>query len=232
MESRLPKHIFTKDEAELIFGLCDLDTAFGLRGRAILETFYSTAIRRMELINLSIFSIDSSRGTLTVTQGKGGKDRIVPIGDRALAWVEKDQWDARPQLVKGRDDDTLFLSSPGEKITTHHMTKMCRDYILKADIGNSGSRHIWRHSAATALFEVGMDLRNLQAFLGHANLNTVSVYTHVGIKALKDLHQAMHPAAGMVGSLRRGEAGKDEGGLDAAGLIATLKAEADEERGS
>jgi integrase/recombinase XerD len=89
------------------------------RARAILETFYSTDIRRLELINLTLFDVDASRGTLSIRQGKGGKDRFVPIGDAALAWVEKYQWDARPRLVKGHDDETLFLSSLGEKITTH-----------------------------------------------------------------------------------------------------------------
>jgi integrase/recombinase XerD len=228
VESRLPKHILTKDEAELIFSLCDLETPFGLRDRAILETFYSTAIRRTELINLTLFDVDTGRGTLSVRQGKGGRDRIVPIGDRALAWVEKYQWDARPQLAKGQDDGTLFLSGLGEKITSAHMTKMCRDYILKADIGKTGSCHIWRHSAATALLEAGMDLRHLQAFLGHANLNTVAVYTQVGIKALKDLHQAMHPAASMA-SLKRDQ---DEPDFSAAALLDALDAEEDEEKDS
>ncbi|HEX9640933.1 MAG TPA: tyrosine-type recombinase/integrase, partial [Candidatus Krumholzibacteria bacterium] len=214
--------------AERIFGLCDLETPLGVRDRAILETFYSTAIRRQELIDLTLFDVDPARGTVTVRQGKGGRDRIVPIGDRALAWVQKYQWDARPSLVKGHDDHTLFLTAIGEKFTSAHMTKLCRGYILQADLGKSGSCHIWRHSAATALLEAGMDLRHLQAFLGHANLSTVSIYTQVGIKALKDLHQAMHPAAALPG--RRGSRGED-GRHDPSpeDLIEALEAEEAEE---
>lgn len=105
------------------------------------------------------------------------------------------------------------------------MTKMCRDYIIKADIGKSGSCHIWRHSAAAALLEAGMDLRYLQAFLGHANLNTVAVYTQVGIKTLKDLHQVMHPAA----SVSSVNAGRAEADISAEGLLGALDVEGQEE---
>ena len=107
------------------------------------------------------------------------------------------------------------------------MTKIGRDYILNADIGKSGSCHIWRHSAATALLEAGMNLRYLQAFLGHANLNTVAVYTQVSIKALKDLHQAMHPAATV--SSVKGD--RSQGEVSAEDLLDALDAEGQDEAG-
>ena len=134
----------------------------------------------------------------------------------------------RPRLVKGHGGETYFLSSLGEKITIHHMTKIFRDYIIKADIGKFGSCHPWRHSAATALLEARMDLRHLAAFLGHANLNTVAgLYTQVGIKALKDLHQAMRPATTVAGRAD-GHANVEQDAETAEALMETLDHEGED----
>jgi integrase/recombinase XerD len=226
LERRLPRAIFTPEEAEQVLALPDVTTVTGLRDRAILETFYSTGIRRQECIDLTVFCVDAARGVLSIRQGKGKKDRFAPIGERALAWVQKYLSDARPQLVRGHDGGTLFLTHLGDKFTPVHMSQLSRAYIVEADLGKTGSCHIWRHSAATALLEAGMDLRHLQAFLSHEKLSTVAIYTHVGIARLKELHQAMHPTAALRRSGATPAAGDD---LISEDVLALLEAEAEEE---
>src|SRR3546814_8144141 len=110
--------------------------------RAMLETLYSTGIRRMELINLTLTDIDADRGTLMVRQGKGKKDRMIPIGERALAWIEKYRDDVRPELAVGQDDGTLFLTTLGEAFVPNRMTQLVRNYVDAADIGKRGSCHL------------------------------------------------------------------------------------------
>jgi integrase/recombinase XerD len=115
-EKRLPKHVLTADEAEAVMLVPNVVDAIGLRDRAILETLYSTGIRRMEVIDLTVFDLDQERGTLMVRQGKGKKDRMVPIGERAIAWLARYLNDARPQLVLPPDPGTLFLTQEGEEM--------------------------------------------------------------------------------------------------------------------
>ena len=193
LEKRLPKAILTAKEAETVLALPDLGTAAGLRDRAILETFYSTGIRRLELIQLTVHSIDAERGTLMIRQGKGKKDRMIPIGERALAWIEAYRDRSRPELVAGRDEGTLFLSPWGEAFTPNAMTSLVRHYVEKSGVGKKGACHLFRHTMATLMLEGGADIRYIQAMLGHAELSTTEIYTQVSIQKLKAIHTATHP---------------------------------------
>jgi integrase/recombinase XerD len=196
LEHRLPKHVLTASEAEQIIALPDVTTALGVRDRAILETLYSTGVRRMEVVNLRLYDLDFDRGTLIVRQGKGRKDRMVPIGERALAWIEKYLREVRPGLLTGDSaGEILFLTHLGEPFWPDQMTTLVREYVDAADIGKKGSCHLWRHTAATLLHDAGADIRFIQAFLGHAKLTTTEIYTQVSIRQLKAIHAACHPSS-------------------------------------
>ena len=191
---RLPKAILSAQEAETVLAVPDVHTAVGLRDRAILETLYSTGIRRTELTRLTIQDIDRDRGTLMVREGKGKKDRMIPIGDRALAWIAAYRDRARSELLGDKlDDGALFLNSLGNPLRPFHLTMLTKNYITKANIGKEGSCHIFRHSCATVLLEGGMDTRHIQEILGHASLESTQIYTRVSIQKLKALHTAIHP---------------------------------------
>lgn len=192
---RLPKAILTAEEVERILAVPDVRTPLGLRDRAILETLYSTGIRRAELCFLLLADLDVSRGVIAVRQGKGRKDRFVPIGARALAWVERYRDDVRPTFARADDDGFLFLGVQGDPITPDHLGSLVSEIITKADIGKKASCHSFRHTMATLMLEGGADVRFIQAILGHASLDTTQIYTHVSIQALKAVHEATHPAA-------------------------------------
>jgi integrase/recombinase XerD len=194
LDRRLPQHVLTAAEAEGVMNQVDVTTLLGVRDRAILETFYSTGMRRMELSRLKLFDLDAERGTVMVRQGKGRKDRMIPIGERALRWIEKYLADVRPSLVVEPDDGTLFLSSYGESLSGSGLSVMVREYVEKADLGKTGSCHLFRHTMATLMLEGGADIRFIQAMLGHAELSTTQIYTQVSIRKLKEVHTATHPA--------------------------------------
>ena len=166
----------------------------GLRDRTMLEAFYSTGIRRMEMANLKLFDLDAERGTIMVRQGKGKKDRMVPIGERALAWAAKYLADARPKLVQEPDDGTLFLTNLGEPFSPNRLTQLVREYVERAELGKTGACHLFRHTMATLMLENGADVRYIQEMLGHAELSTTQIYTQVSIRRLKEIHTATHPA--------------------------------------
>jgi len=194
LERRLPKHVLTIREAETVLAVPNPAEALGLRDRAILETLYSTGIRRMEVINLKLYDMDVDRGTLMVRQGKGNKARMVPIGARALAWIDKYLTEVRPRLIVDPNNVTLFLTHLGEGFTRNRLTQMVREYVDAADIGKRGSCHLFRHTMATLMLENGADVRFIQAMLGHAKLETTQIYTQVSIRKLKEIHEATHPA--------------------------------------
>ena len=194
LEKRLPKHVLSMKEVETVLNVPDVMTSQGVRDRAILEVLYSTGIRRSELAHLQLYDLDTERGTLMVRLGKGKKDRMVPIGERAIAWVERYCEDVRPLLVGLFDDNTLFLTHLGEAFTPNRLTQLVRETIQKADIGKSGSCHLFRHACATLMLENGADVRFIQAMLGHAKLETTEIYTHVSIRKLKAVHEMTHPA--------------------------------------
>jgi integrase/recombinase XerD len=188
LERRLPKHVLTVREAEQV-----LAQATNVRDRAILETLYSTGIRRMELLNLRLYDLDADRGTLMVRQGKGKKDRMVPIGERAVAWIDKYMREVRPRLLLG-PADVLFVNNVGKPFTPNQMTRLVREYVESAEIGKRGSCHLFRHTMATLMLENGADVRYIQAMLGHVKLETTAIYTQVSIRKLKEIHSATHPA--------------------------------------
>jgi len=227
VEKRLPKHVLTVSEAEAVLSQPDLGEVLGVRDRAILETLYSTGIRRMEVAGIALTDLDAERGTLMVRQGKGKKDRMIPIGERALAWIERYTGEARPELVVPPDEGTLFLTSDGEPITPNRLTKLVREYVDAADLGKSGACHLFRHTMATLMLENGADIRFIQQMLGHAELSTTQVYTQVSVRQLKDIHTATHPSA----KIRRQQArDADADDLDAtAELTEEIEAERDAE---
>jgi integrase/recombinase XerD len=229
MEKRLPRHVLSAREVEKVMAIPDIATPIGLRDRAMLEVFYSTGIRRMELINLHLTDIDADRGTLMVRQGKGRKDRMVPIGERALAWTQKYREDVRGDFASGSDavggdGGTLFLTTLGEAFAPGRMTQLVRGYVTAADLGKRGSCHLFRHSMATLMLENGADIRFIQAMLGHAELSTTQIYTQVSIRMLKQIHSATHPGRPIAARRRQHDAGDDR-----ETLLAVLDAEADEE---
>lgn len=193
-ERRLPKHIFSTAEAEKVLAQPDLEKATGLRDRALLETLYSTGMRRMEVAALRWSDIDYQRGTVMIRQGKGKKDRMVPIGARALAWIEKYLDEARPQLVTKEDPGVLFVTRLGGGFSTNSLSHLVHGYIDAAQISKSGGCHLFRHTMATLMLENGADVRFIQAMLGHEHLGSTQIYTKVAIQALKKIHTATHPA--------------------------------------
>lgn len=194
VEKRLPRAVLSESEAESIINQPDVATVFGLRDRAMLEVLYSTGIRRLELIQLKILDLDSERGTLLVRMGKGKKDRMIPIGERAILWTEKYLHEARPELACGDDEGILFLSKLGQALGKNRLTSLIRSYVDAAKIGKKGSCHLFRHTMATLMLENGADIRFIQAMLGHVELSTTEIYTQVSIKKLKEVHTLTHPA--------------------------------------
>mgnify|MGYP001824392300 FL=1 len=194
-EQRLPKHILNAREVELVLAQPDMLSESGLRDRAMLEVFYSTGMRRSELAGLKLHDLDCERRTVTIRQGKGKKDRMVPIGERALSWVSKYMEEVRPGLSCAQSDEALFLSSLGESFSPMRLTQLVRGYVKAADIAKSGACHLLRHAAATHMLENGADIRFIQELLGHAKLETTQIYTHVSIRQLQEVHERTHPAA-------------------------------------
>jgi integrase/recombinase XerD len=195
MEKRLPRHVLTASESEAVMAQPNLHDPQGVRDRAILETFYSTGMRRMELAHLKLYDLDIERGTVTIRQGKGKKDRMIPIGERALAWIRKYVEDVRPKFVQEPDDGTLFLTNLCEAFTPNRLTQMVREYVDAANLGKRGACHLFRHTMATLMLEGGADVRFIQEMLGHAELSTTQIYTQVSIQKLKAVHTSTHPAA-------------------------------------
>ena len=232
MEKCIPRTIFSVEETERVLLVPDVNTPLGLRDRAMLETFYSTGIRRKELIRLKLYDVDRERATLTIRQGKGKKDRMIPIGERALAWVEKYLREARPQLAMEPDDATLFLTQYGEPFHPDALSYLARNYIAQANLGKSGSCHTFRHTMATLMLEGGADLRFIQQMLGHADLNSTEIYTHVAIRKLQQIHAATHPGATLerkASAVTNNDTSQDDDEQRKAALLETLDAEADEE---
>ena len=191
---RLPKAILSAKEAEIVLSKPDLADPCGLRDRAILEVFYSCGIRRRELSNLTLYDVDADRKTLMVRQGKGKKDRLIPIGKRALEWIGRYLEESRPLLVVNTNERTLFLSTLGQALEPDSLTEYVRRYVDTADIGKKGSCHLFRHTMATLMLENGADIRYIQAMLGHADLSTTQIYTQVSIRKLQQIHSLTHPA--------------------------------------
>lgn len=192
----------TLEEMETVLALPDIEAAEGLRDRACLELFYATGIRRTELANLTVTDLDRSRGTLHVRLGKGKKDRFVPVGERALAWVGKYEREARPRLLSDPRERRLFLNQYGQPLSPDGLSWRVRDYFKQAGIEKRGACHLFRHTMATAMLDNGADIRHVQEILGHGQITSTQRYTHVSIARLQAVHAATHPAAKL---LREGD---------------------------
>jgi len=173
----------------------EIEEPIGLRDRAILELLYATGLRRLEVIGLKLYDLSLDRGLVLVRQGKGKKDRYVPIGERGAAWVQKYIREARPEIVAEPDDRTVFLTAQGEPFSRDHLTWTVRQRIVAADLGKAGACHLLRHTMATHMHENGADIRFIQQILGHEDIKTTQIYTHVALRALQQVYAATHPAA-------------------------------------
>lgn len=194
-EKRLPRTILSVEQVEEVLAQPDTRTVTGLRDRAILETFYSTAIRRMEAVGLTLYDADLEQGTLRVRQGKGKKDRLIPLGERAALWLAKYIEEARPSLVLEPDDGTMFLTIQRGRFSPEAMSLVVRKAFDGAGVTGKGSCHVFRHTVATLMLDHGADLRFVQAMLGHADITSTQVYTHVALKKLKEVYERAHPGA-------------------------------------
>jgi len=194
-EKRLPRHVLTAAEAERVLARPDVGEPLGLRDRAILETLYSTGMRRMELIGLKLYDLDQDRGTVFIRQGKGKKDRMIPMGERAFAWVRRYLEDARPRLALTPDDGTVFLTNVGLSFEANRLTQLVRGHVDAAELGKKGACHLFRHTCATLMLEHGADIRFIQQLLGHEKLETTQIYAQVSIRMLKEVHTRTHPSS-------------------------------------
>lgn len=196
LPQRLPRHVLSASEAEKVLAQPDTGELEGLRDRAILEVLYSTGMRRAEVCGLALGDVDSERGTVLIREGKGKKDRLIPIGERALSWVRRWVREARPRLVVEPDRGWLFLRADGTPLEVDFLTRRVGRYVERAELGKTGACHLFRHTMATLMLENGADVRFIQQMLGHAQLSTTELYTRVSIQKLKAVHCATHPASG------------------------------------
>lgn len=190
----LPRAILSADEVEQVLAQPDATTPLGLRDRAILETFYSTGIRRAELCSLKLDDIHVDRRALFINQGKGKKDRYVPIGMRALVWIASYVEQARDRLLLDETERTLFVTNQGEPLHPDSLTEYARRYIAAAGIEKPGACHIFRHTMATLMHENGADLAMIQQILGHAKTDTTQIYARTSLRQLLETHGRTHPA--------------------------------------
>lgn len=145
-------------------------------------------------MRLEVYDLEPERQTLIVRQGKGRKDRVLPVGRRALLWLEKYLVDVRPRLVERTNSTRLFVSGHGRPFGRNNLSLLVRGYYDRAGITKPGSCHLLRHTTATLMMENGADLRSLQELLGHSRISTTQIYTHVSIRRLREVHERTHPA--------------------------------------
>ncbi len=191
----LPRAIFNKNEVEKILDQAMMFGLHGFRDRAILETFFATGIRRSELLHLNIEDIDFHEALLRVNRGKGNKERIVPISKRACDWVLFYISKIRPQFAFLASGTTLFLANNGKCYRPNQLSDMVSRYVKLAGLQRPGSCHLFRHSTATIMLNEGAELRHVQEMLGHADISTTQIYTHVSRSKLSEVYRKTHPSA-------------------------------------
>ena len=187
----LPKSLSEAD-VEALLAAPDLSDAIGQRDRAMLEVLYACGLRVTELISLTLEQVNLRQGVLRI-MGKGSKERLVPMGEESIVWVERYMRDARHELLNGRPSDVLFPSQRGEQMTRQTFWHRIKHQAKVAGIGKSLSPHTLRHAFATHLLNHGADLRVVQMLLGHSDLSTTQIYTHVARARLQDMHAKHHP---------------------------------------
>jgi integrase/recombinase XerD len=188
----LPKYL-SVEEVDRLLTLPDVASPKGLRDRAFIELLYATGLRVSEMVGLGTTNLNLEGGYLT-TRGKGAKERLVPMGDEAVAWVARYLRDGRPALLRGRASTRLFVNARGgTALSRLGVWKILKRYGAAAGVGRRLSPHVLRHSFATHLLERGADLRAIQMMLGHADLSTTQIYTHVLEARLRAIHERFHP---------------------------------------
>jgi integrase/recombinase XerD len=187
----LPKTLSESSVEQLLAAPAE-NTALGIRDRAMLETIYASGLRVSELVNLALSELDSTAGLVRVT-GKGGRERIVPLGEEALAHLGQYLNDARPELLRGRVSEAVFVTRRGGPMSRQAFWQLIKRYATVAGVDEALSPHSLRHAFATHLLNHGADLRSVQMLLGHSNLSTTQIYTHVARARLQSLHAEHHP---------------------------------------
>lgn len=187
----LPKTL-TELEVEALLAAPDTQTPLGMRDRTMLEVLYASGLRVSELVNLTVMQLNLQQGVIRVT-GKGNKERLVPLGDEAMNWLQRYIQDVRLALLNGQTRDALFVTQRREAMTRQAFWYMIKRHARSAGIEKALSPHTLRHAFATHLLNHGADLRVVQMLLGHSDLSTTQIYTHVARARLKDLHARHHP---------------------------------------
>ena len=190
---KLPE-VLTIEEMGALLGQPDLDTDLGVRDRALLEMIYGVGVRVSEAVDLQKSQLVFDVGVVRVF-GKGSKERIVPVGDQAQRWVRRYLDSARPSLTKPNSPSNVFLNFRGGRLSRMGIYKVLQKHVVGAGIGKDVSPHTLRHSFATHLLEGGADLRAVQEMLGHADISTTQIYTHIDREYLKEVHRTFHPRA-------------------------------------
>ncbi|MCK9284469.1 MAG: site-specific tyrosine recombinase XerD [Rhodocyclaceae bacterium] len=190
--ARFPKTL-SEQQVEALLAAPDIATPLGLRDRALIEVLYATGLRVSELVNLKLFEVSLSDGVVRAF-GKGAKERLTPLGELAVEWLQRYLCEARPLLLKGKTCDEIFVTGRGSGMTRQMAWTLVKRYAVLAGIARERiSPHVLRHAFATHLLNHGADLRVVQLLLGHADISTTQVYTHVARERLKQLHRTHHP---------------------------------------
>lgn len=246
---QLPRVILSVAEVQGLLAQADPDSpelpaqhhAQALRDRALLEVLYATGLRRREMASAALYDADLSRGLLLVREGKGRRDRVVPLGRRALAWLRRYLDEGRPALVSGTAallereagrsaaSQALFVTDYGQPISPEWLATKVRRYLGFAGIDKPGATHLLRHACATHMLEGGADIRFIQALLGHAEVSSTQVYTHVAIDKLAAVHAATHPGARLESPMRDAHDQAQQAQAEAVLLAALAEDEAEEE---
>jgi len=188
---RFPK-VLSEADVEALLAAPDTATPLGFRDRAMLEVLYASGLRVSELVNLKTFEVNLGAGVLRIL-GKGSKERLVPLGEEAVDWIQRFMVEARPDLLHGRQSEALFVTGRGAAMTRQAFWLNIKRYGDRALPGKPLSPHVLRHAFATHLINHGADLRVVQMLLGHADISTTQIYTHVARERLKALHAKHHP---------------------------------------
>ena len=187
----LPKAM-SEQQVDDLLAAPDTNTALGLRDRAMLETLYATGLRVSELVEMTLLEVNCSVGVVRIV-GKGNKERLVPLGEQAVEWLERYLSQARPDLLKQRTCDALFVTARGAGMSRQAFWYLIKKHALTAGIDQHLTPHTLRHAFATHLINHGADLRSVQMLLGHADLSTTQIYTHIARERLQSLHKDHHP---------------------------------------
>ncbi|MCL1886475.1 MAG: site-specific tyrosine recombinase XerD [Betaproteobacteria bacterium] len=191
---RFPKTL-SEFQVEALLASPDVNAPLGLRDRTMIELMYASGLRVSELVTLKSVELSMNEGILRVI-GKGGKTRLIPFGQEARVWLDRYLKEARPQILNGQISDALFVTARGGAMTRQMFWILIRKYAVQADVHSPLSPHTLRHAFATHLLNHGADLRVVQLLLGHADISTTQIYTHVARERLKQLHADHHPRGG------------------------------------